>query len=77
MTKIILFVVLIIAGKEPSPFQMEMTDLVTCMIEVQHILSQPGDELKKALANGGMLQAGCVVVFPPTRPAALGSGELK
>lgn len=74
MTKIILFIVLMLPGKEPSPFQMEMADLVTCMIEVQNILSQPGDELKKALADGGMLQAGCVVVFPPTRPAALGGG---
>jgi hypothetical protein len=69
MIKFILFVVLILPGKQPSPVRTEMNSLGACLAEVHELLYEPGNELKQALANGGSLQAGCVLVYPPQTPS--------
>lgn len=61
MTTVILFIVLMIPGHKPQPFNTETGSLEECLSEVHDILSKPPN-----LTEGYTLQAGCVLKIAPS-----------
>ena len=65
MLKIVLFVVLTSTGHPPQSMQKEVENLADCLAEVHAILESP---TTTKLPDGGSLQAGCVLMTPPSNP---------
>ncbi len=57
--KVVLLLVLVLAGQEPQKQSVPMPDIAYCLKVVENVLLNPPSKL---IEDGGYMQAGCVLV---------------
>lgn len=62
---VIFYVVIMLHGHPPLQSRLQMESLDACLSAVKDVLSDNSEEMKDKFADGGSIQASCVIAYKP------------